>query len=253
MFIYYKIITSVLTLIMLQMLTWAQSETSKIAGLIYPEIMVTDEFDEVMHYPRYKNYPSKELKLYTTPGVYANKYIKSEQTEYKGRPQLKTSLVDETGNETQFTYRSKGEMVWTRFKSYNLMYYETKDDFIKTKVNGTFYWLNKSQIANFGYTNLTWKDYFQNFESIKLVVTCNLNLREQPNKDSKWLFTIGNDYDRIQTTGNFVGQWAEVVVTVYNRKQNICSLKKVDKKITGWIKFLDDNGKPNIRGGPTRC
>jgi len=46
-------------------------------------------------------------------------------------------------------------MVWTRFKSYNLMYYETKDDFIKTKVNGTFYWLNKSQIANFGYTNLT--------------------------------------------------------------------------------------------------
>jgi len=58
----------------------------KIAGLIYPEIMVTDEFDEVMHSPRFKNYPSKELKLYTTPGVYANKYIKLEQAEYKGRP-----------------------------------------------------------------------------------------------------------------------------------------------------------------------
>lgn len=237
---------------MLHLLTWGQIGTSKIVGLIYPEIMLVDNFDEVMNNPRYKNYPAKKLKLYTKPGVYANKYIKLEQTKYQDGPQLKTSLVDTAGNETQFSYRTSG-MVWTRFKGYNLMYYETKDDFVKTKVNDTFYWLNKSQIANFGYTNLTWKDYFQNFDSTKLVVTCNLNLRELPNKDSKWLLTIGNDYDRIRTTGNFAGQWAEVVVTVYNRNQNVCSLKKVDKQITGWIKFLDNNGKPNIRGGPTRC
>jgi len=128
MFIYYKILASILTLIMVHLLTWAQSETSKIAGLIYPEIMVADNFYEVMNNPRYKNYPSKELKLYTAPGVSANKYIKLEQTEYKGGPQLKTSLVDTAGNETQFSYRTSG-MIWTRFKGYNLMYYETKDDF----------------------------------------------------------------------------------------------------------------------------
>jgi len=230
----------------------AQNKDPKIEGLIHPEVFVVDDFFDLMKRPRYKNFPYKELKLYTQPGVYANKYIKIEQVKNERSVYLKTVIVDNEGNELKI--EGLNGTIWTNFKSYNLVYYENKGDFVKIKVNGSFYWLSKSQIANFGFTSFTWRDYFLDMDDTDLIVNCDINLRENAGINSKRIFTVReNVWHLIEITGNFKEQWAEVKLTIYKGDRQDYRTREIDKQITGWIKFLDDSGKPNIQSAPGGC
>lgn len=243
--------TTFLTLIIFNQCQ-AQNKNLKIKGLIHPEVFVVDDFYVIMNSPRFKNFPYKELKLYTQPGVYANQYIKIEQAQNEHSEYLKTVIVDNEGNESKID--GPNGTIWTNFKSYNLVYYENKGDFVKIKINGSFYWLNKSQIANFGFTSFTWKDYFLFKNNNYLTVNCDLNLRENAGINNKKIFTLRvNAWEFIEITGNFKEQWAEVKLTIYKGNREDYRTHQIDKQITGWIKFLDDNGNPNIRSAPGGC
>lgn len=240
-----KILVATVSLLLTFIAATVQEDNPKIIGLISPEILVVDNFyDLAIDNPDYKNYPHKELKLFTQPGVPANKSIKLEQAENEHSLYLKTYLVDAEGNET---YPFNSSTIWTKFKSYNLVYYETRGDFVKVKVSGSFYWLNTSQMADFGFSSQNWADYFQFENSKNLIVNINLNLRDQPGINSEKILTINKNVPHeLEILGNFRGDWAEVHVTVYKGSWGVYSME-IDKQVTGWIKFLDKNGKPNIQ------
>lgn len=229
----------------------AQEEPIKGIGFISPEIILSDEVYDM-------NVKDKEIKLYIAPNLFSGDRIIQRRRTGKLSEYFETVFVDTEGNEDYLKPRST-HTVWTGYKSHSLQYYTLHDGFYKVVVNEQVYWLNQAEMQEMGFEHQSWQEYYQGTDSKALTANYNLNLRTAPDSEAEKiiLLTINRYnkefYHQLQMTGNFQGNWAEVEVSIYESMDARCRSKQVEKKLKGWIKYLDDSGYPNIYYIPTPC
>lgn len=244
----------ILVILQISIVAKAQEESLESIGIITKEIINSENY--LPNYPDYKSSALEaDIRLYTEPEVFSGKQIIQKWKFRDKRGNIFTKIIDENGEEKRFDIM-KSSLVWTSYKSSCFQYLESKDGYLKVKVNDVFYWLNQNEIEGYNFKPILWFDYLSQLNSEYLTANINLNLRTQPNKqaDKIKLLVINRHSEEtnyMKMTGKTSENWAEVEVNIY---RNYCSSKKeLIKTYTGWIKVVDDNGLPNIFSVPSPC
>ncbi|GJM33713.1 MAG: hypothetical protein DHS20C18_27140 [Saprospiraceae bacterium] len=236
---------------LLPFVLFSQEENIKGIGMITPEILVSDEA-----YPSGEETQVIKLNLYNHQYTPSGDYLIKEKNDHQI---VETYLVSSQGTRNPIQHETSA-LVWTGYKSHAMQYFKIQNGFLEVRLNGKNYWLNQEESTQLGFKAVSWKTYYENCKSTTITANYNMNLRSKPDKDSKKIMLLKINryntdfYHLMSMTGNFQGNWAEVEVSIWNNTDGYC--KNPDnptKKVTGWIKYLDDTGFPNLFDVPTPC
>ncbi len=130
-----------------------------------------------------------------------------------------------------------------------LKYYKEDEEYanILTYTLPEGVWIRKADLNANNFKAQSWLNYLVSSKREYHYQYNNVELRKFPNSDSAsdTIASIGGDLDYISFTGKNDGFWAEVVVNRYDKHPSMEDGKIVEK-LNGWIRAVDDNGKPRV-------
>jgi len=231
---------SILIFILITNLTFCQVFKN---GLILPD-KNKDEKNCCIYVPKngFKIYDDKGKLIGTlTRNVKQNKGDQSAYRIYFVSTSSKKEELIEIDN-----FKEIGYEVWA------LTYNQINGDFVKLDILEKNYWINISETQNAGFKLTNWQKFFSDMTGILLGFYPNepgLNLRNEPDANSKLIRTLKGDVCQISLTKENKGLWSKVKVIV--TKENPCGTdlteeENIIEEIEGWIKIVDDEGKPNL-------
>jgi hypothetical protein len=143
-------------------------------------------------------------------------------------------------------FQEIGYEVWA------ITYKQINDDFVNLNIKNKNYWLKITDLQKVGFTLTNWQTFLSNNIDNLLGFYANdpgLNLREQPNLNSRIIRTLKGDINQISPTKEHSGHWTKVKVIF--SKEHPCGTDLTEKEniieeLEGWIKIVDDEGKPNV-------
>lgn len=147
----------------------------------------------------------------------------------------------------------------TKFEDYQEVGYEISAlKFIKrdnnfVKLSGkNNYWLSEDEIKKSNFITMDWMSFMIRSSPDVLGYYANepgLKVRKTPDVNGEILGSVRGELFEIKLTNKTNGNWCYVKITKY--KEHPCQTelddsKNIESKMEGWIKVLDDNGKPNL-------
>ncbi|MEL6988733.1 MAG: hypothetical protein AAGK97_13025 [Bacteroidota bacterium] len=168
---------------------------------------------------------------------------------------METFIILNNGKREKIEYNASG-FVWVGYKSHCLQFYGGNNIGYKILLNNKQYWLQINALDAYGFKCIYWTEYFQKTDSKFIVVNYNMNLRTKPSLIAEKITLLkinrySNNYHQMRMTGSFNGAWAKVEVSFWNDMDHYCSdYKNPIKKSVGWIKYIDDEGFPNLYNIP---
>jgi len=201
----------------------------------------------------------QQIDLYTSP--------KGEISACLSRgthcPHFCTVIIDNQGNWEKI-HKGNSKLIffgWGRYYGGSLQYYENKNGFARIKINDKDYWINIDKLADVGGSVVSWTTYFPNIDLNQMEVLYTMNLRAAPTTNSDRVMIVRRigevrGFHLVEMTGNFEGNWAEVKVHVWEKHENYCDIDTRESTsyiMRGWIKYLDDEGFPNLFPIDVRC
>ncbi len=126
-----------------------------------------------------------------------------------------------------------------------LIYTDIRDKFVRTN-NG--YWLSIDELASECLHPITWMDYLINREDVLgwYANDPGLNLRTGPSTTSDIILTLKGDLFDITPTQEVKGLWCKVKVTEYREHPCLGDEDLIIRTLSGWVKLLSDDQKPNV-------
>lgn len=132
----------------------------------------------------------------------------------------------------------------------SLIWFEEQEGFIRFGLNSgkQTYWLKTSEVEEKGLRVLAWVTLATELKRTMFPerLGIRMNLRSQPNTKGKVLAVLTNDQFFVTPTGKSQGMWLEVKVVKHKEAYCEGSGEDVIDSWTGWIKFVDDKGHPNM-------
>ncbi len=138
-----------------------------------------------------------------------------------------------------------------------LIWFEEKDGFVRiarnTQSGSQQFWLKKSEVMGKG---CRVHDYVKFATTHKPTffpdrLGINLNFRTDHTTKSRVIATLRSDHFFVTPIGESSGMW--IKVKVEKRSKRYCDGGTLVDSWTGWIKFVDDQGYPNIWYYPKGC
>ena len=132
-----------------------------------------------------------------------------------------------------------------------LEYADIQKGFVKIDYNVKG-WLKLEEIKASKFKTVNWLQYLQNKNATVLGYYANepgLNLRANPSSDSEVIGGVRGDQFEIKLTNNCTGQWCKVNIIKYREhpcNTDLEETENIEYRTEGWMKIIDDNGKPNI-------
>jgi hypothetical protein len=138
------------------------------------------------------------------------------------------------------------------YEVWALAYKKINGDFVNLNIENKNYWLKITDLQKVGFTLTNWQTFLSNNTDNLLGFYAKdpgLNLREQPNLNSRIIRTLKGDVNQISPTKEHRGNWTKVKVII--SKEHPCSTDLTEKEniieeLEGWIKIVDDEGRPNV-------
>lgn len=165
-----------------------------------------------------------------------------------------TSVLLENGERITITNSSSSysSVIHLNVEEFYLTFSEWENDFIKVRLAEESYWLSVSEINKAGIELILWKDYFNIGSNYTFVALNNIRLNEEPTLKSKALLYIpahnrhkvqpDKPYYEIESIFIIDGPWMQVVVKQWKSWSDMNLELPAAESLTGWIKFLDDDG-----------
>jgi hypothetical protein len=138
------------------------------------------------------------------------------------------------------------------YEIWAISYLERKNGFVKVLSERSSYWLHEKEINEKGFEVTEWQKFLMDNTGSLLGYFANapgLNLREGPSVKAKRIMTLRGDLQQIIPLKECKGLWNRVKVII--RKEHPCNTQLTEKEnilqeLEGWIKMIDDSGKPNV-------
>ncbi len=220
-------------------------------GLIMPEKIETEGICCIFT-------PPEGFTVYERPGGEKTGTLTRNISEREGFESFfEIYFVDvNTQKATEITvdhFREVGYRKWA------LTYFERRNGFVRIIDRQYNYWLSEREIANKGFQLMEWQDFVAEnptFLQGFFAISPGLNLRESPTTESEIIEVLKGVRNRIDPTDEHSGLWTKVEVTIF--KEDPCNThlskeKNIEQELEGWIKIVDDSGKPNVSFRPRGC
>ena len=195
--------------------------------------------------------PKDGFKIYDGPNGKLIGILTRNVTQNTGdQSSYRIYFVDNQTNTEQLieldNFQEIGYEVWA------LTYKQIKDDFVNLNIKNKNFWLKINDIQKDGFALTKWQTFLSNNVDNLLGYYANdpgLNLREQPNLNSRITRILKGDINQISPTKEHNGHWTKVKVII--SKEHPCGADLTEKEnikeeLEGWIKIVDDDGKPNV-------
>ncbi len=162
----------------------------------------------------------------------------------------------QTGKATQIGldhFQEVGYKVWA------VSYFERRNGFVRITDAAREYWISEREIDKHGFKLIEWQDFLSENAGFLTGFFANspgLNLREGPDTDSLVIMALRGTTNQILPAKEHSGPWTKVKVIIY--KENPCETnlsieRNIKEEHEGWIKIVDDYGKPNVWFYPRGC
>lgn len=106
-------------------------------------------------------------------------------------------------------------------------------------------WIEKDDLEKAGYKFESFKDYFKGHKSCHAQTENGLSLRSEPVVTDNKIITLYDDTFIISFTQDVEAYWAKVKV-IRDTGEAFIESKPTGEEWEGWIKYLDDDGTPNV-------
>lgn len=128
-----------------------------------------------------------------------------------------------------------------------LDYFEEKNGFVRVIVSSNSYWINLSNMKTKKFRRISWQVFYSEWAKKLLAIFSSnqIDIKSAPSLKSKTIQTIRGDLFLITPTNEHSGNWSKVVIKKYKIEE--CTEgheESLEYKIEGWIKVIDDLGKP---------
>ena len=150
-------------------------------------------------------------------------------------------------------FKEIGYEVWT------LTYFDRVDGFLRIIDDNHNYWLDENEIFQKGFKIETWQNFLLENSGELLGFYANepgLYVRESPDKNSKIIVFLQGDLFEITPIAECIDGWNKVNVKKYRGhpcESNYNDPEIIELELNGWIKIVDDNGRPNVWYYPRGC
>ena len=167
--------------------------------------------------------------------------------EVKGGEDGIHSLVIEAMDPVELQYQ---DFKMISYEMFGLCWFEEKDGFVRIGLSSYSgkqqFWLKRSDLEKNGAVVHDYVSFATTRQNTLFPerLGINLNFRTSPTTQSKVITTLNSNHYAVTPTGKSKGMWIEVKVTKYSEKY--CEGGELENEWTGWIKFIDDQGYPNI-------
>lgn len=208
-------------------------------------------------------FPRKDLDLYVLSGT--EKYVKSgyligySEYDQEDFDQVKKGQLCVKNTSKGSKKISEADFAELSYEGKYLIYYEIRNGFIKIlkrtdsanpgkdpydQKNG--FYLKISDLNQTEFKPRGWMEILQDQTLLFNAVKEGLNLRKGPNAETEKIMKMTGENFTIVPSGKTKGQWMSV--KVQKRKGNFCEDDSgaILKEYQGWIKAVDDSGKPNV-------
>ncbi len=213
-------------------------------GLILPEERDNQEFCCIYA-------PKEGFTIYNLPdGDIIGKLTRDVTQNTGDQSNYRIYFVDfRTKTDTQIDlehFEEIGYEIWA------LPYSEKRNGFVKFRYDEKNLWLKENDITKAGFALVDWQTFLTDNVDNLLGFYANdpgLNLREQPNTDSRIIKTLKDETHQISPTKEHKGLWTKVKVIINKEHPCRTDLKEEEniiQELEGWIKIIDDNGQPNV-------
>lgn len=215
-------------------------------GLLIPDLKIVDESEICCIY-----IPKDGFNVYSSPNgeiigklSRLNNSLEDEQELYKLYFIEKNTKKQELLNLSDF--QEIGYEIWA------LKYIDSKNNFIKVELKNQNFWINKDEILRKGFKVVNWQTFLLENADNLLGYYANdkgLNLREEPNDNSKIIATVKGDLFEIKPTPENVNIWTKVKIRKYKKHPCLSDLDEtelIEYELEGWLKLVDENGFPNV-------
>lgn len=195
--------------------------------------------------------PEKGFSVYNKPGGEKIGILtRNIDQNYGGESYYQIYLVDgKTKKASQIeldNFQEIGYQIWA------ITYFERRSGFVRI-INGKYnYWLNEREIDKQGFKLTEWQDFLSENTGYLMgyyAKTPGLNLREGPDTDSKIIRALRGVTNQIMPTREHTGPWTKVKVIIHKEnpcRTNLAEDNNIQQELEGWIKIVDDNGRPNV-------
>ena len=193
--------------------------------------------------------PKDGFKVFDKPngkeiGVLTRNINTIEETYYK------IYFVDETTkNFIQIDIKNFQEV---GYEVFSVKYFERKDGFIRIIDQSVNYWLSEKEINNKNFKVLDWQEFLIEKSGRFLGFYAKdpgLNLRTNPTTNSEILKKLEGNLFQIIPTQESNGLWTKVNVKKYIKHpcaEKFNESENLEYELKGWIKIIDEKGKPNV-------
>ncbi|MCC9166490.1 hypothetical protein [Pontibacter harenae] len=215
-------------------------------GLIIPNFSKVEEDEVCCVY-----LPKGGFTVYSSPGgQQTGKLMRMEENKNDDQAPYKLFFRHSTVKALKKVDLSNLEEVG--YEVWAISYFERRDGYVRVIEKTNDFWLSEDEIKLKGFNLVEWQSFLNSKAGDVLGFYANelgLKLREAPNLNSKSLFTMKGDLFEINLLKLYKGTWAKVKVRKYKEHPCVSDLKQdeiIEFELDGWVKLVDDVGRPNV-------
>ncbi|WP_196888740.1 hypothetical protein [Aureivirga sp. CE67] len=130
-----------------------------------------------------------------------------------------------------------------------LKYWKRKNGFLRILDSRNEYWIKESEVKNKNFKASHWDIFLKYLNYPFYAKEPGLNVRQDSNINAEKFFTLKSDLHEITEIIELDKLWAKVKIKIYKIhpcESDLSEEENIIGEFSGWIKLLDDSGKPNV-------
>jgi len=187
------------------------------------------------------SFPNAKIAIYSAPNGLKMGTVGKDVSQ----PGDQYAFFDNKGGDAIAFARK--DMIEVTYEGTALKYYREVNGYVNILINTISGggWLLKTDLDKNKFKTQNWMNFLLSHRRAFYYKRNSVDLKTAPDTQSELLGRIDGDLSHVKFTGKINGLWAEVAVEQYD-KHPLMEDGKIINKRTGWIKAIDEKGRPQI-------